>query len=77
MINRYSENQKKKITKSINRIIFDNVKKFEGAISAEHGIGQLRKKELKIHKTDSEINIMKKIKKVFDPNNILNQGKVI
>jgi len=77
LIKKHSENQKKKITKSINRIIFDNVKKFEGAISAEHGIGQLRKKELKIHKTNSEINIMKKIKKVFDPNNILNQGKVI
>lgn len=77
LINKHSENQKKKIIKSINRIIFDNVKKFEGAISAEHGIGQLRKKELKIHKTNSEINIMKKIKKVFDPNNILNQGKVI
>tara|TARA_X000000950_G_scaffold41587_1_gene45574 strand:- start:1651 stop:3042 length:1392 start_codon:yes stop_codon:yes gene_type:complete len=77
LINKHSENQKKKIIKSINRIIFDNVKKFEGAISAEHGIGQLRKKELKIHKTNSEINIMKKIKRVFDPNNILNQGKVI
>ena len=71
------KDKKKQICKSINRIVFDNVKRFAGAISAEHGIGQLRRKELRIQKDSSEINIMKKIKKVLDPKNILNQGKVI
>ncbi len=77
LINEFSSKRKRQICKSINRIVFDNVKKYGGVISAEHGIGQLRKSELKIQKDISEIRIMKKIKKLFDPANILNQGKVI
>ena len=61
----------------MNKIIFQSVNKFGGAISAEHGIGQLRKKELTHHKDIDELNKMKGIKKLFDPNNILNPGKVI
>ena len=75
LINKFSSNKKNQIRKSINRIVFDNVKKYGGVISAEHGIGQLRRSELKIQKDISEIKIMKKIKKLFDPANILNQGK--
>ncbi len=70
------KNSKKFLSKSINRIVFNNVNKFGGAISAEHGIGQLRKKELSRHKEVNEINKMKKIKKLFDPKNILNPGKI-
>jgi len=65
------------IKRKINRVVFDCVKRFSGAISAEHGIGQLRKNELKKHKNKNEINKMRLIKKLFDPNNILNPGKVI
>ena len=65
------------IKNKINRIVFDHVNEFDGSISAEHGIGQLRKKELQLHKKINELKKMKSIKKLFDPNNILNAGKVI
>ncbi len=68
---------KKLIQKSINRIVYDEVNYFDGSISAEHGIGQLRKKELTKHKNINEIKRMKSLKKLFDPKNILNPGKVI
>lgn len=77
LINNYSEKEKIFLKRGINRIVFDNVNKFDGAISAEHGIGQLRRNELKLHKKIGELNKMKSIKKLFDPNNILNGGKVI
>ena len=65
------------IKNKINRIVFDHVNEFDGSISAEHGIGQLRKKELQLHKKINELKKMKSIKNLFDPNNILNAGKVI
>ena len=77
LIDKSSLEKKNNSRKKINEIVFRNVNKFNGAISAEHGIGQLRKKELKKHKSIQEINKMKSIKKIFDPNNILNPGKVI
>ncbi len=77
LINSLNSHSKKFMIKSINRIVFDNVNKFGGVISAEHGIGQLRKSELKLHKNQEEINKMRVLKSIFDPNNILNPGKVI
>ena len=47
----------------VNEIIFSYVKKFNGSISLEHGIGQLRKNELKRYKSPEEIKRMKEIKK--------------
>ena len=61
----------------VNKIIFSYVKKLKGSISAEHGIGQLRKEELIQYKSPEEIKRMKKIKTIFDPKNIMNPGKVI
>ena len=58
--------------KNVNKIIFSFVNKFNGSISAEHGIGQLRKNELKKYKSSEEIKRMAKIKKIFDPTNIMN-----
>ena len=52
------------------------VKELGGTISGEHGIGHKRKKYLHLVLSDAEIEIMKKIKQVFDPNNILNPGKI-
>lgn len=48
-----------------------------GTITGEHGIGLLRKEELKSQLTETEYEIMKKIKKAFDPNNIFNPGKIV
>lgn len=50
--------------------------KLGGSISAEHGIGQLKRQFLTFSKTESEIEIMKSIKASFDPANILNKGRI-
>jgi len=47
---------------------------FGGSISGEHGIGKLKKKYLRIQFTENEIEEMKTIKNLFDPDNILNPG---
>jgi glycolate oxidase len=49
---------------------------FGGAISGEHGIGLSKKAYLHIEMDDALLNIMKSIKRAFDPNNILNPGKI-
>ena len=66
-----------KYQEKINKIIFDIVKKYNGSISAEHGIGLLKKEVIKNYKDKSEIDLMKEIKKTFDKKNILNPGKLI
>jgi len=48
-----------------------------GTITGEHGIGAIRKKYLKMFLSDKELKIMRAIKRVFDPNNILNPDKVL
>lgn len=57
--------------------LFKLVKSLNGMISAEHGIGMLQKEFLPIFFDDITLNLMRGIKKVFDPNNILNAGKII
>ena len=56
--------------------IFQFVYSLGGTISGEHGIGLLQKDYLDIVFTPTHIDLMKGIKKVFDPNNILNKGKI-
>lgn len=56
--------------------IFDTVKKYQGSVSAEHGVGLLKKPYLQYSRSDAEITFMRAIKKVFDPNNIMNPGKI-
>ena len=50
--------------------------KYEGSISAEHGVGLLKKDYLHYSRSPLEIKLMREIKKVFDPNLILNPGKL-
>ena len=47
-----------------------------GKISGEHGIGLIRKRFLTIALDEKQVKLMKQIKKVFDPKNILNPGKI-
>ncbi len=61
----------------IRRCVHDEVILHEGSISAEHGLGQLRKNEAARLKSSVELKMMKKIKKIFDPSNIMNPGKVL
>lgn len=56
--------------------LFEVVGKYEGSISAEHGIGLLKKDHLGLSKSKEEIAIMKAIKRILDPNGLLNPGKV-
>lgn len=56
--------------------LFECIAKYRGSISAEHGVGLLKKSYLHFTKSEEEIQYMKEIKKIFDPNNILNPGKI-
>ena len=59
------------------RVVHDIVHEFAGSISAEHGIGVMKRDELLRYKSAPEIEIMRALKRMFDPNNILNPGKVL
>ena len=62
---------------TIRRKVHDRVVAFNGSISAEHGLGQLRKAEAWRIKSPVERRLMKTIKQALDPNGILNPGKVL
>ena len=61
----------------INEIVHGIVAEMDGSFSAEHGIGQLKREELARAKCGPEIELMRSIKKVFDPYDILNPGKLV
>ena len=61
----------------ISEWVFDLVKKYGGSISAEHGIGMLKKPFLQYSRSPAELEYMKSIKRIFDPHNIMNPGKLI
>ncbi|MFW2422428.1 MAG: FAD-binding oxidoreductase [Porticoccaceae bacterium] len=52
------------------------VERYQGSISAEHGVGLLKKPYLKHSKSEQEVNLMRAIRHSFDPNGILNPGKL-
>ena len=58
------------------KALFGLVKKLGGTISGEHGIGLVQKEYMDIVFDEANLQLMKGIKKVFDPNNILNRGKI-
>ena len=60
----------------VNQILFSKVKEFEGSISAEHGVGLLKKNDLHYSRSKEEIEYMKALKKTFDPDGIMNPGKI-
>ncbi len=59
------------------RAIHDFVKDFGGSFSAEHGIGQLKVFELERYANPLELELMHRVKHAFDPNGIMNPGKVL
>lgn len=58
-------------------LLYAKAREFNGHVSGEHGIGYAKKQYLKAQVGERQIELMKAIKKVFDPNSILNPGKVI
>lgn len=57
--------------------LYKNIAKFKGSISAEHGIGFLKTKHLRLNNSGNAIMLMKNIKKLMDPNDIMNPYKVL
>lgn len=60
----------------VDQMLFKAVQKYGGSISAEHGVGLSKKPFLHFSRSPVEIELMKQIKKVFDPDLILNPGKI-
>lgn len=60
----------------VNKYVFDTVKKYNGSISAEHGVGMTKKPYLDYTRSETEIGYMKALKQVFDPNHVMNPGKL-
>ena len=61
----------------VNAIVHDLVHELGGSISAEHGIGQLKRLEILRYKDALEMEMMRSIKRAFDPNGLMNPGKVL
>ncbi|HET8726592.1 MAG TPA: FAD-binding oxidoreductase [Alphaproteobacteria bacterium] len=61
----------------VNRIVHDIVVSLDGSISAEHGIGLLKRDELAMRKSAVELAMMRKIKQALDPKGIMNAGKML
>ncbi|KZZ17869.1 FAD-linked oxidase [Oleiphilus sp. HI0130] len=60
----------------VNKWVFDIVEKYNGSVSAEHGVGLVKKDYLRYTRRDAEIALMKGIKQVFDPKGVMNPGKI-
>jgi D-lactate dehydrogenase (cytochrome) len=58
------------------RALHDLVAEFGGSFSAEHGIGRLKVEELERYTQPAELELMRAVKRAFDPNGILNPGKL-
>lgn len=58
-------------------LVHDSVAVFNGSISAEHGIGQLKRDEMPRYKSAVELGLMRSIKNALDPKGLLNPGKVL
>ncbi len=61
----------------MNDVVFEVVRRLDGSISAEHGIGRLKAHHMPEIKSPVELQMMRELKRMFDPNNILNPGRVL
>ena len=62
---------------AINQVTHDTVAQFQGSISAEHGLGVLRRDEAARYKSAVELDLMGRLKRAFDPHGLMNPGKVL
>ncbi len=63
--------------KALTRIIYDTVMEHDGSISAEHGVGRLKRDELANLRPPAATETMRAIKRALDPKNIMNPGRVV
>ncbi len=61
----------------VNRLVHDTVHALNGSISAEHGIGQLKREEILRYKSPVEMALMRSVKQAIDPLGLMNPGKVV
>ncbi|MDP3346772.1 MAG: FAD-binding oxidoreductase [Hydrogenophaga sp.] len=61
----------------VNTLVFDQVKRFEGSISAEHGVGSLKADKLPHYKDPVALALMHRLKQALDPQNLMNPGRVL
>ena len=62
---------------AVNAIVYAVVDELGGSISAEHGLGQLKREEIRAHKDAVELELMARIKRALDPSGLMNPGKVL
>ena len=62
---------------AINTLVYDAVSLFKGSISAEHGIGSLKRDKLAYYKPATAINMMREIKKALDPQSTMNPNRIL
>jgi len=63
--------------KNVSQWVYEAVKEYGGSISAEHGVGMIKKPFLNYTRTEVELDYMRAMKKVFDPKGVMNPGKLI
>jgi FAD/FMN-containing dehydrogenase len=61
----------------VNTLVFDQVTRFDGSISAEHGVGELKVGKLPLYKDPTALAMMRAVKQALDPHNLLNPGRVL
>jgi FAD/FMN-containing dehydrogenase len=61
----------------VNSLVYDSVQRFDGSISAEHGVGSLKAAKLELHKPPVALQMMRAIKRALDPHNLMNPGRVV
>jgi hypothetical protein len=61
----------------VNRVVYDALDAFGGSISAEHGIGRMKRDELLATEPAVGLELMRRVKRAFDPAGIMNPGKTI
>ncbi|HBC57916.1 MAG TPA: FAD-binding oxidoreductase [Gammaproteobacteria bacterium] len=60
----------------VSQLVGATLHKHQGSVSAEHGVGLLKKEQLRYSRSEHEISLMKQLKLIFDPKQILNPGKI-
>jgi FAD/FMN-containing dehydrogenase len=70
------ENQLESVIGEIDEVVYGVVREFKGCISAEHGIGLLKRDYLHYSVDENTLNMMRQLKQLFDPNKILNPNKI-
>jgi FAD/FMN-containing dehydrogenase len=61
----------------VNRCVYDSVHQFGGSISAEHGLGAMKRDTILRYKSETEMQLMRAIKQALDPHQLMNPGKVL